>query len=71
MRFTKQQIVELLRDRGTEQQACGLADSLPESVDTERDRRPLELLGLGRGDLLKHCGGDASVVVRRHQASTT
>ena len=67
MQISKRHIVSMLRDRGVDQ-AGGLEALLPESVDVERDRRPLELLGIGRGDLLKQYGDDATVLVSRHQA---
>ncbi len=69
MQVSKRHIVSMLRDRGVDQ-AGGLEALLPELVDVERDRRPLELLGIGRGDLLKQYGDDGTVLVRRHQAPT-
>ena len=69
MQISKRHIESMLRDRGVDH-PHGLA-LLPESVDVERDRRPLELLGIGRGDLLKQYGDDASVLVRRQQVPTT
>ena len=69
MQVSKRHIVSMLRDRGVDQ-ARGLEALLPELVDVERDRRPLELLGIGRGDLLKQYGDDGTVLVRRHDAPT-
>lgn len=58
MEIPKDKILELLRDRGDDDQADQADQELPDTVDTERDSGLLEKFGLDPGELLSKLGGD-------------
>jgi hypothetical protein len=67
MHLPKSEVLDILRDRRTEPEVLDAASLLPDCVDTERDCRALERLGLARGDLLKHYGGANGIVIVRRR----
>lgn len=51
MQFDKQQILDLLRQQGNNEQASQAESELPDQVDTDRDQGLLEKFGLNLGML--------------------
>ena len=59
MNIDKQQILDLIKSRGNQDQAAQAESELPDQVDTDRDQGLLEKFGINVGDLLKTIpGGD-------------
>lgn len=56
MNITKAQIVELLRSRGSNNQAEQAESDLPDTMDTDRDAGLFDRFGLDVGDLIKRFG---------------
>lgn len=57
MNIDKQQILDLLRQRGNNDQAQQADAELPDQVDTDQHAGLLEKFGLNIGDLLGGAGG--------------
>jgi hypothetical protein len=57
MQIDKDMIVNLLRDRGDEQQAEQAREELPEKVDHEKDANLLERFGVNPMDVVGKLGG--------------
>jgi hypothetical protein len=57
MQIDKQQIIELLRQRGDEGTAHQADSQLPDQVDTDRDSGLLSKLGIDVQDVVKLLGG--------------
>jgi hypothetical protein len=57
MEIPKDQILDLLRQRGDNDKADQADRELPENVDPERDRGILERIGVDPQDLLGNLGG--------------
>jgi hypothetical protein len=57
MEIPKDQILDLLRQRGEGDKADQADRELPDNVDPERDRGILERLGVDPQDLLGNLGG--------------
>lgn len=57
MQIPKDQILQLLRDRGEHEQADRAAQRLPDTVDTEQHGGLLAQHGINLEDLLKKFGG--------------
>lgn len=51
MQFDKQQILDLLRQQGNNEQASQAESELPDQVDTDRDQSLLEKFGINLGML--------------------
>lgn len=51
MQFDKQQILDLLRQQGNNEQASQAESELPDQVDTDRDQGLLEKFGINLGML--------------------
>lgn len=58
MRFTKSEIVTMLRESGDEGRAGQADRDLPDDVDTERDRGTLDKLGLDPKELHQKLTGE-------------
>jgi hypothetical protein len=52
MNIDKQQIIELLRSRGDQDQAAQANSELPDTVDTDKDAGLLSKFGINAEDLL-------------------
>jgi hypothetical protein len=52
MNIDKQQIIELLRSRGDQDQAARADSELPDTVDTDKDAGLLSKFGINAEDLL-------------------
>jgi hypothetical protein len=52
MNIDKQQIIELLRSRGDQDQAAQADSELPDTVDTDKDAGLLSKFGINPEDLL-------------------
>jgi hypothetical protein len=59
MEIPKDQILDLLRQRGDNDKAEQAKNELPDQVDTERDSGILDRLGIDPQDLLGGLGGAA------------
>lgn len=57
MQIAKDQILDMLRQRGDTQKADDAERELPDQVDTDRDRGMLEKFGLDPKELLGKIGG--------------
>ena len=57
MQIDKDMILNLLRDRGQQDQAQQAEQELPDQVDTERDSGLLEKYGINPQDLIGKLGG--------------
>ena len=57
MQIPKEQILELLRSRGQDDQAQQADGELPDQVDTEQHAGILQKFGLDPGDLVGMLGG--------------
>jgi len=57
MEIPKDQVLDLIRERGGGDQATQAEQELPDQVDTERDAGLLEKLGVNPQDLLGKFGG--------------
>jgi len=57
MHIDKQQIIELLKDRGDHDQATQAQSNLPDSVDTDQDFVLLSKFDVNPADLLGGAGG--------------
>lgn len=57
MNIDKQQIIDLLRNRGDNDQADQANQELPDQVDTDRDSGLLSKFGINPQDLLGKLGG--------------
>ncbi|KGN32951.1 hypothetical protein N802_16365 [Knoellia sinensis KCTC 19936] len=57
MQIDRQQIVDLLRQRGDEDKATQAESALPEQLDTDKDKDKLSQLGLNPQDLMGSGGG--------------
>lgn len=58
MEIPKEQILQLLRDRGDQEQATQADQELPDQVDTERDSGLLAKFGVDPQELIGKLGGD-------------
>jgi hypothetical protein len=61
MNIDKQQIVEMLRERGEDDKAQQAESSLPDQVDTERDSGMLQQLGIDPSDLMSRVTGGRDI----------
>lgn len=59
MEIPKQQILDLLRQQGKDDQVGEADRQLPDQVDPERDGGLLQRFGIDPGDLLSKFGGGA------------
>ncbi len=57
MEIPKDQVLDLIRERGGGDQATQAEQELPDQVDTERDAGLLEKFGVNPQDLLGKSGG--------------
>jgi hypothetical protein len=57
MEIPKDQVLDLIRERGGGDQATQAEQELPDQVDTERDAGLLEKFGVNPQDLLGKFGG--------------
>jgi hypothetical protein len=57
MQIPKEQILDLLRRQGKDDQVGEADQQLPDQVDTERDAGLLQKFGVDPGDLLSKLGG--------------
>jgi len=57
MQLNKQQIIDLLKNRGDADKATQAESELPDTVDTDQHSGLLEKLGLNPQDLLGGLGG--------------
>lgn len=57
MEIPKEQILDLLKQRGDNDKAQKANDELPDTVDTERDSGLLDRFGIDPKDLLGGLGG--------------
>ncbi len=57
MNIDKQQILDLLRQQGRNDQASQAESELPDQVDTDQHAGLLEKFGINVGDLLGGAGG--------------
>ena len=57
MQIGKEQIIELLKNRGDEGTARQAEQQLPDQVDTEKDAGLLEKLGINVQDIIGGAGG--------------
>ena len=57
MEIPKEQILELLRQRGQQDDAAQAEQELPDQVDTDRDAGMLSKFGLDPGELMGMLGG--------------
>lgn len=57
MQIDKQQIIDLLKNRGDTDKATQAESELPDTVDTDQHSGLLEKLGLNPQDLLGRLGG--------------
>lgn len=57
MQIDKETVLNLLRERGKNDEAQGAERELPDQVDTERDASMLERFGIEPQDLLGRLGG--------------
>jgi hypothetical protein len=58
MQIPKDQILQLLRDRGDSDQASQAEKELPDEVDTDKDSGLLAKFGIDPGDLISKFGGN-------------
>jgi hypothetical protein len=56
--ISKDQILDLIRQRGDDEQAAQAERELPDQVDTDRDSGLLERFGINPQELLGKLGGD-------------
>ena len=61
MNIDKDQILELLRSQGKDDDAQRADQELPDQVDTDRDGGLLERFGINIGDLLERFGGGGGI----------
>jgi glycosyltransferase involved in cell wall biosynthesis len=71
MKLKRSDVLALLRARGDEPRQRGVYGELPEELDTERETRLLERLGVGVGDLLKRYGDRGVVTVREQPRASS
>jgi hypothetical protein len=57
MQIPKEQILDLLRRQGKDDQVGEADQQLPDQVDTEKDAGLLQKFGVDPGDLLSKLGG--------------
>ena len=57
MQIPKEQILDLLRRQGKDDQVGEADQQLPDKVDTDRDAGLLQKFGVDPGDLLSKLGG--------------
>ena len=57
MQIPKQQILDLIKQRGKPDQAAQADSELPDQVDTDQHQGLLEKFGINVGDLLGGAGG--------------
>ena len=57
MEIPKEQILELLRERGQQDDAARAEEQLPDQVDTDRDAGMLSKFGLDPSELTSMLGG--------------
>ena len=58
MNIPKDKIIELIRDRGDQDQAQQAERELPDQVDTDQDADLLQRFGINPQELLSKIGGD-------------
>ena len=61
MQIDKDMILNLLRERGEQDQAQQAEQELPDQVDTERDGGLLEKYGINPQDLIGKLGGGGGI----------
>ncbi|MDQ3858431.1 MAG: hypothetical protein M3327_08305 [Actinomycetota bacterium] len=61
MQIDKQTVLDLLRERGQEDQAREAEQELPDQVDTDRDAGLLERFGINPSDLLSRFAGGRDI----------
>lgn len=58
MQFDKQQVIDMIRERGDQDQAQQADQEMPDQVDTEKDSGLLSKFGINPQDLIsKFAGG--------------
>jgi hypothetical protein len=57
MKIDKQELVRVLRTEGDNDTADGVAERLPDEIDTERDSEALSALGLDHTQLMAKLAG--------------
>ncbi|MDQ4027334.1 MAG: hypothetical protein M3214_04685 [Actinomycetota bacterium] len=58
MEFSKDQIVDLIRQQGDQDKASQAEQELPDQVDTDRDSGLLSKFGIDPQDLISKLGGN-------------
>jgi hypothetical protein len=58
MEFSKDQIIDLIRQQGDEDKASQAEQELPSQVDTDRDAGLLSKFGIDPQDLISKLGGN-------------
>ena len=58
MNIPKDKVIELIRDRGDQDQAQQAERELPDQVDTDQDADLLQRFGINPQELLSKIGGD-------------
>ncbi len=58
MEFSKDQVLEFMREQGSSDQVSQAEQQLPDQVDTERDAGLLSRFGIDPQDLLTKFGGN-------------
>ena len=58
MEFSKDQIVDLIRQQGDQDKASQADQELPDQVDTDRDSGLLSKFGIDPQDLISKLGGN-------------
>jgi hypothetical protein len=58
MEFSKDQIVDLIREQGDQDKASQADQELPDQVDTDRDSGLLSKFGIDPQDLISKLGGN-------------
>jgi hypothetical protein len=58
MEFSKDQIVDLIREQGDQDKASQADQELPDQVDTDRDSGLLSKFGIDPQDLISRLGGN-------------
>lgn len=61
MKIDKQTVLDLLRERGQDDQAAKADQELPDQVDTDQHASLLERFGVNPSDLISRFGGGQNI----------